>query len=142
MESEGRHMNEGGSINNTYSSKMGHVTNGLTLAFNHLVWAKRRHRRRERQGECVSVGHVGTEQVKGKVDKKRDLQLFTLSKHLIRHGKVRGKKEQSRANKPRPGSADLMAKQDSGFSSYDIEKLCGLYTMMFILNIAGVNAWR
>lgn len=26
---------------------MGHVTNGLTLAFNHLVWAKRRHKRRE-----------------------------------------------------------------------------------------------
>lgn len=47
MESEGRHMNEGRSINNIYSSKMGHVTNGLTLAFNHLVWAKRRHRRRE-----------------------------------------------------------------------------------------------
>lgn len=26
---------------------MGHVTNGLTLAFNHLVWAKRGHKRRE-----------------------------------------------------------------------------------------------
>lgn len=33
---------------------MGHVTNGLTLAFSHLVWAKRKNTREETQRECMS----------------------------------------------------------------------------------------
>lgn len=75
---------------------MGHVTNGLTLAFNHLMWAKRKHKRRDRESACQKAM---SEQHKSKekwIKKKKISAAFYSEQTSDKAWQGQGEREQTR----------------------------------------------
>lgn len=64
---------------------MGHVTNGLTLAFSHLVWAKRKTQgKRDREREHVKrpCSQQQSQRKKGHEKKERNIFSYLLGANI------------------------------------------------------------